>query len=129
MRVLIVEDDSLIALSLRVFTEELGHTVMSVCDNGMEACSIAAQKPDLIFMDIRLKGSMSGLEAARIIQKDHMTRILFVTANPDLLAPFIQDAWFENCRILPKPISLQHLRDAIENMFTYEPSQSQAIAQ
>lgn len=118
LHVLIVEDDSLIALSMRAFIQQLGHRVLDTCDNGLDACSLAAQNPDIILMDIRLKGTMSGLEAARIIQKDHPTKIIFITSNPDLLLPFIQDTWFHDCIVLPKPIGLEHLRGALEGMFS-----------
>ncbi len=118
LRVLVVEDDSLIVLLMKAYMDNLGHEVAGVCDNGPEACTKAQEiKPDLVLMDIRLHGFMTGLEAARIIQKDSPSRILFVTANPHLVEPFLQDSWFHHCELIAKPASEENIEAGIRRLF------------
>lgn len=118
LAVLIVEDDALIVLLMKAYMEALGHRVAGVCDNGPEACNVAAREhPDLILMDIRLHGTMTGLEAAQIIQKDNPSRVLFVTANPHMIEPFIQDQWFHHCALVAKPASQESIAEGIGRLF------------
>ena len=63
-RILIVEDEGILAFKTRVDLEEMGHEVVGIVDNANEAIEIALkEKPDLILMDIVLKGDLDGIEA------------------------------------------------------------------
>jgi len=118
MKVLIVEDDALIALDLKQRMQDQGHTILEICDSGIAAMdAVKEHRPELVFMDIRLRGQMTGLEAARIIQHDCPTHILFLTANPHLVQPFIADSWFKNCLVISKPASETELADGIRKLF------------
>jgi len=65
MKLMIVEDEAIAALFLRSTLERLGYAVTSVVDNGEQAVQQAAdERPDVVLMDIRLRGSMDGVEAA-----------------------------------------------------------------
>ena len=69
-RILIVEDEQIIAADLRNKLVGLGHEIVGMAIAGAEAISIAEQvRPDLVLMDVQLEGAMSGTEAARTIQK------------------------------------------------------------
>ncbi len=85
LRLLLVEDEPLIAESLQDRLEYLGAEVVDVVDNGREAI-IAAQwkSPDLVLMDIHLKGTMSGVEAAAEIRKMRSVPVVFLTGHSDL---------------------------------------------
>ena len=83
-RVLIVEDESLVALSIRRSLESLGYQVTGTASNGEEAFAlIASTAPDLILMDIRLKGGDDGIEIAERIQETHRIPVVYLTAHSD----------------------------------------------
>ena len=68
--ILIVEDESLIALEISNFIEELGYSTVAVASNGLLAIKIADERSiDLILMDVRLKGEMDGITCAQEIKK------------------------------------------------------------
>ena len=63
-KILVVEDEAITALNLKMDLESLGYEVIGTVDNGADAISIALEKfPDFVMMDIRLKGDVSGIEA------------------------------------------------------------------
>ena len=85
-RILIVEDEQIIAEDLALRVGALGHNVVGFCISGEKAIAVAEdQKPDLILMDIRLRGRMDGVECARIIRERMRVGIVFVTAYPGSL--------------------------------------------
>lgn len=82
--ILIVEDEKIPATFLQEILEEEGFTVVGICDRAEDAIEIAIRlKPDVIFMDIVLKGAMSGCEAALKISSLMQTKIIFLTAHSD----------------------------------------------
>ena len=83
-RILIVEDEGILAFKTRVDLEEMGHEVVGIVDNGKEAIEIALkEKPDLILMDIVLKGRLNGIEASGVICAGNGCRIIYMTAHAD----------------------------------------------
>jgi two-component system, response regulator PdtaR len=81
-RVLVVEDEALIALSLTDMLESMGLTVCGTADNARSAVDLADRDaPDLVLMDIRLRGKGDGIDAARQIRERHATAIIFVTGS------------------------------------------------
>jgi DNA-binding NarL/FixJ family response regulator len=68
-RILIVEDERLIAVDLQRRLTRLGYTIVALAASGVEAIQKAlALRPDVVLMDIRLQGEMDGVEAAQQIQ-------------------------------------------------------------
>ena len=64
-RILIVEDERIVAEDIRLILESLGYTVPAIGSSAEEAVAHAAKdKPDLVLMDIVLQGKMNGIEAA-----------------------------------------------------------------
>jgi DNA-binding response OmpR family regulator len=85
-RVLIVEDESLIAEELRDRLSRLGFSVIATVDSAEEGIALATQnRPDLILMDIRLKGEKDGVQAANEIRQQVDVPIVYLTAYSDLL--------------------------------------------
>lgn len=83
-RVLIVEDDMIISLVIENMVKELGHEVIGKATSGSEAIEIALENtPDLILMDIRLKGEMDGIEAVTQIKEKINTAVIYLTGNSD----------------------------------------------
>ena len=83
-KILIVEDESLIALQLEMKLSKLGYEICQLVASGEEAINAARfEKPDVILMDIRLTGEMDGIEAARQIGFFAAIPIIFTTGYPD----------------------------------------------
>jgi AmiR/NasT family two-component response regulator len=87
LRILIVEDELLLAMDIAGMAEDSGHEIVG---EAASASAVAALDvglcPDLVFLDMRLAGGESGLDAARIIaDRWPSALIVFVTANPRLL--------------------------------------------
>jgi two-component SAPR family response regulator len=78
--VLIVEDEAIAAKDYKIMLEKAGYVVIGIVDSSTEAIIIAKkEKPDIILMDISLKGEVSGIEAARIIFDIYNPEIVFIT--------------------------------------------------
>jgi two-component system, cell cycle sensor histidine kinase and response regulator CckA len=93
-RILIVEDESIVQLDLQHRLERMGHSVVGTASNGEEAVAKAVQlKPDVVIMDVRLDGSMDGIEAARRIRTQQATAIVYVTAYASIFDAERQDVF------------------------------------
>jgi len=78
--VLIVEDEAIAAKDYKIMLEKAGYVVIGIVDSSTEAIIIAKkEKPDIILMDISLKGEVSGIEVARIIFDIYNPEIVFIT--------------------------------------------------
>lgn len=81
---MVVEDDALIALELSCIITERGGSVIARTSVPLEAITLAARlQPDVVLMDVRLFGSMDGIDAARQINRSRRIPIVFVTGNGD----------------------------------------------
>lgn len=82
--VLIVEDEVLIAFHLQALVEQAGHRVTDIASDPADALSCATtRRPDFAFMDVRLAGGSSGLEAAKMLYEQFGIRSMFISANID----------------------------------------------
>jgi CheY-like chemotaxis protein len=85
-RVLIIEDEPIIALDLRGIVEEMGHEVVAVAATRGEAVELAlGHRPGLVLADIRLADGSSGIDAVREILTGFSVPVVFVTAYPERL--------------------------------------------
>lgn len=83
-RVLIVEDEKIIALDLQRRLERFGYTICETCSEGVDAIEKAKlHNPDIILMDIMLNGPMDGIEAAKVIKQELKIPVVFLTAYVD----------------------------------------------
>ncbi|GAB4377241.1 MAG: hypothetical protein Kow0075_05460 [Salibacteraceae bacterium] len=84
MNILVVEDESIVAKDIELCLSKLGYNVVGVYSSGEEAVEAAREtQPDLVMMDIMLKGEMSGIEAADQIRKSQSIPVIFLTAYTD----------------------------------------------
>lgn len=84
MNILVVEDESIVAKDIQVCLKKLGYEVVGVCSSGEDAVEKANEtNPDLVMMDIMLKGEMSGIDAAAEIRKEMDIPVIFLTAYTD----------------------------------------------
>lgn len=80
MRVLIVDDESLIRMDLRDIIESCGHEVVAEGTNGVEALALCKKhKPDIILMDVKMP-ELDGIEAARQIGFHHEAPVVLLTS-------------------------------------------------
>jgi CheY-like chemotaxis protein len=83
-RILIVEDEAILAMCLQDKLLDLGYEVPATTDTGEQAIRLVEQlQPDLVLMDIKLKDGIDGCEAARRIRLKWNTPIIFMTAYGD----------------------------------------------
>lgn len=119
-RILVVEDEYLVALQAESWLVEAGFVVVGIATSAQEAVALAeAQRPALVIMDIRLRGQMDGIDAALEIFQAIGTRSIFATAHHDDRAraraePAQPLGW------LPKPYAMECLveltRRALETL-------------
>ncbi|MGO8692260.1 MAG: response regulator [Rectinemataceae bacterium] len=82
-RILIVEDETIVAMQLQESLEAAGHTVPEIVDSGDAVmAAVLAHKPDLIIMDINLKSFIDGVDAAARLRLISDVPIIFLTAYP-----------------------------------------------
>ncbi len=116
-KILIVEDENIVAMDIRKILMNSGYEITSIVTSGEEAITtVREQKPDLILMDIVLKGKMTGIDAARIITQYFDIPIIYMTAlsNDDSL---LEARSRESYGFLCKPFSANELTIAIEMAF------------
>jgi len=83
-RILIVEDDEIIATVEEWRLSTMGYTVCGKADNGTDALELVIkEKPDLVILDINLNGEMDGVDVAEVLMKQTHIPFIFLTANTD----------------------------------------------
>lgn len=113
-RILIVEDEDIVAGEIKNILVHLGYTVAGIVDSGEEAVTIVTTTPpDVVLMDIVLYGGIDGIQAAERIREHVDIPIIFLTAHDD-------DATLQHAKIsdpfgyLIKPCKSKELHSAIE---------------
>jgi two-component system cell cycle sensor histidine kinase/response regulator CckA len=83
-RILVVEDETIVAMDIAQGLRQLGYGVVGTAGTGEEALELAKRGvPDLVLMDINLRGSMDGIETAKALQLRRAVPVLFLTAHAD----------------------------------------------
>jgi two-component system, response regulator PdtaR len=81
-RVLVVEDEILIALELESLLQDSGHEVVGIAASSPDAVALGAElRPDIAFVDIHLADGPTGVEVARRLSGEFGVTVLFMTAN------------------------------------------------
>src|SRR5271163_656865 len=83
-KLLIVEDEPVVALDLQQEVEQLGCEVVGLAESADEAL-VAAElcRPDLALMDVRIVGSMDGIQTARLLRTAYQVPVIFLTSYSD----------------------------------------------
>lgn len=113
-KILIIEDETIISFGYRLQLERMGFDVIGTARSSEEAEELLThEKPDLIIMDIYLKGEKTGLELAQEIHARGPIPILFLTASTK---PEIIDAIraLKDSHYLSKPINSDSLEDVLQ---------------
>lgn len=113
-RILVVEDDEAVSGYLKISLMMMGHTVVDVCYYGEDAVERARElQPDLVLMDIKLRGAMSGLTATEMIHSHSDIPVVYLTAYGD--DDILQSAKVTNSfGYLQKPFRDSELKNVIE---------------
>ena len=111
-RILVVEDEPLVAVHIARFAIEAGFELCGTAASGPEALAMAdAQLPDVALIDVRLIGRMDGLEVARRLYRKFETLPVLISADAPGLNP---EALGLPCiAIIGKPFSHEQLEDAL----------------
>jgi CheY-like chemotaxis protein len=110
LRILIVEDEILIALELESLLQDAGHEVLGIAASADEAVSMGRDLgPDLAFVDIHLADGPTGIEVARQLAR-HGVMVLFMTAN----AKRIPDDFAQAHGVIAKPYTERGVRQALD---------------
>jgi DNA-binding response OmpR family regulator len=121
-KVLIVEDERIVAESVRQDLKSFGYQVIGITESGRAAIEIARSiRPDVVVMDVRIKSDLNGIETAVCLQGlyEEPIPILFTTAFWDEDNPLIVAV--NPCAVLKKPFSTKELTSSIlKVMFSRE---------
>lgn len=110
-RILIIEDEALVALELRFVLEDLGHDVVGVAADSRQAEEIIKTSDvDLALVDIHLSDGPTGIELGRHLGQDHSVAVLFMTANPGM----VRNGVAGTIGVLSKPTDERAVRTAVD---------------
>ncbi len=116
-KILVVEDEGLVALYLKKVLKEHGFGEILVARNGEEAVRKAEQAvPDLMLMDIRLGKGINGIDAVKLINTSRKIPVIYITASTDEHT-HKEALGTDPLAILSKPIEPEELNEMIDNYF------------
>jgi CheY-like chemotaxis protein len=119
-RILVVEDEALVAENIKEFLESSGYRVSDVVYSGEEALQkMSGGRVDLILMDVRLAGKMNGIETALLIHETlDKIPVIFLTAYAEELNPKIYNISPLLYRFISKPYDGQHMNKVIQELLS-----------
>lgn len=110
-RILIIEDEALVAMELRFVLEDLGHKVVGVASTSKSAQNLARENEvDLALVDIHLSDGPTGISLGRELGQDMGVTVLFMTANPGMVRDGVAGA----IGVLSKPTDEQAVQTAVD---------------
>ncbi|GJE17738.1 response regulator [Methylobacterium marchantiae] len=102
LRIVIVEDEALIVMQLEILIEEAGHQVVGTAASAGDAIAVARRtRPDIVFIDLQLRGGSSGLDVAKALAEEPAMTLVFLTAN----ARHFSDDFAGAAAVIAKPFS------------------------
>ncbi len=123
-RVLIIEDESIIALDLENIVKELGHEVVGIAATRDDAVRKAlTHKPGLVLADIRLADGSSGIDAVTDILRSFDVPVIFITAYPERLLTGERP---EPTYLITKPFLSETVMAAVGQALFFHPAKQQA---
>jgi CheY-like chemotaxis protein len=125
-RVMIIEDEAIIALHIKSIVEDLGHAVAGIARTRGEAVAMAAQVgPELVLADISLADGSSGIDAVKDILAVSDVPVIFITAFPERLLTGLRP---EPTYLITKPFSPETVAATIGQALLFHREQASAIA-
>jgi len=148
VKVMIVEDESIVAMELSSLVTELGYVVVGRASNGADGFTLCVEEaPDIVLMDVHLKGTEDGISLAHRIQKHKSCSIIYITAFNDdasleraietdpaayLTKPFNRKELSASLKIAAKRVSRETEQERIgkikiDHEFSYDPDSRQLL--
>lgn len=110
-RILIIEDEALVAMELRFVLEDLGYEVADVCATAKAAQQVVRETDvDLALVDIHLSDGATGIELGRRLGQEMGVSVLFMTANPGM----VREGVAGTIGVLSKPTDEHAVQTAVE---------------
>lgn len=110
-RILIIEDEALVAMELRFVLEDLGHQVVATASDAQTARDVAAENEiDLALVDIHLSDGATGIELGRELGQHRGVTVLFMTANPGM----VRDGVAGTIGVITKPTDERAVQTAVD---------------
>ena len=110
-RILIIEDEALVAMELRFVLEDLGHEVVGTVADAAAARRIVREtEVDLALVDIHLSDGPTGVELGRDLANDQNVTVLYMTANPGM----VRDGVAGTIGVLTKPTDERAVQTAVD---------------
>ena len=115
-KIAIVEDEGIVAMDISKCLTSLGYDVAFISDSGEKVLEIVEDsRPDLILMDVELKGKLNGLETAKMLREKYDIHIVFLTAFEDettlnRIGELSPDGY------LVKPFEDEHLQNTLKRV-------------
>jgi CheY-like chemotaxis protein len=114
--ILVVDDDNLVRLGIRMTLEDAGFRNVQVAKTGATAIEMALQHhPVLILMDVRLGSGIDGVEAVQQIRRTYDCDVIFLTGSNEPATRLRVEAT-SPAGVLVKPILPEHLIDALQSL-------------
>jgi CheY-like chemotaxis protein/DNA-directed RNA polymerase specialized sigma24 family protein len=125
-RVLVIEDEAIIAMDIAAILREMGHTVTGIARTRNEAVALATgDQPDLILADIQLAENSSGIDAVNdILRQFSMVPVIFVTAFPERLLTGKRP---EPAFLITKPFSEDQIRSAVSQAMFFASTETLGV--
>lgn len=115
-KILIVEDEFLVALNLRETLSALGFETLGIAPDAQTAYDLAKHKPDFALVDVNLRDGETGPHIGEKLAKEFGTIVLFVTANPTRLGKGIEGT----VGVLCKPVEQFEVQNALDFLVKYK---------
>jgi two-component system, response regulator PdtaR len=113
MRVLIVEDEMLLAMELEGLVECEGHEIVGVACDARQAITLAEKEtPDLALVDLHLRDGLTGPQIGRVLVHEKRVNVLFVTADPSIVRDKLDGA----LGVISKPYTEKAILDALRSV-------------
>lgn len=126
-RILVVEDEHIVAMGIRAMLKNLGYTVTGVASSGEEAISKAeSTKPDLVLMDITLKGDLDGIEASKEITRCFGISVVYLTACSD--HKVLERIWNTGSGYITKPFDENDLKNGIDTVLVQRRLEKRSVS-
>lgn len=110
-RILIIEDEAIVAMELRFVLEDLGHEVIGMASDARAAQKVVDQGDvDLALVDIHLSDGATGIELGRHLAQDQGVTVVYMTANPGMLGEGVAGT----IGVLSKPTDERAVQTAVD---------------
>lgn len=115
-KILIVEDEFLVALNLRQTLSAMGFETLGIAPDAQTAYRLATEKPDFALVDVNLRDGETGPHIGQKLAKEFGTIVIFVTANPTRLGKGIDGT----VGVLCKPVEEYEVQTALDYLVKYK---------